>query len=317
MRYTTGMIPSPPDERDYPLSKALTYASAPVQDIVVSYIPEPIDQGAYGICVAVTLAGLIEAAEWHQRKTKVLISPKFIYGNRAPTDHQGEGMQPRQALQMATRFGAPRRDLLPGLATYPAAKQAITPAIDGEGLPNRPKGYVRLRTLQDVYDAFVALDLPVMFCMSVTESFKATPSSGVVPPPSGKLLGGHAMRCIGIRTVNGKKRLVIQNSWGVWWGQNGLCYIDLDDGHGDVEMWGIVPEYTESLIKRPQTIMLRVGSKTVMVDSDRYEMDVAPFVQSDRTWVPLRFISEYLGMDVEWHPMQGGDIIILRDGGER
>jgi hypothetical protein len=34
-------------------------------------------------------------------------------------------------------------------------------------------------------------------------------------------------------------------------------------------------------------------------------MDVAPFIQNDRTYVPLRFISEALGYEVKWYSEQG------------
>ncbi len=151
--HTLGMIPSPPDQRDYSLSKSINYAAAPIQNLIIPYVPEPINQGQYGMCVAVSLAGVIEAIEHKQRGVAVQVSPKYIYGNRGMSDVQGEGMMPREALQMATRFGVPRRDLLPGLSDYPTAKASITPVLDGEGIPNRIRGYVRLNGLQTVLGA--------------------------------------------------------------------------------------------------------------------------------------------------------------------
>ncbi len=310
--YTTGMVPSPQDDRDYTIDKVVAYSAEPIQNMIVSYVPQPIDQGPFGMCVAVTLAGILEASEYKQRNTQVLISPRYIYGNRTKLDYQGEGMMPREALKMASRFGAPRRELLPGLSTYQSARDAITSAIDGEGLPNRIKGYVRLRNLQEVYDYFRIYDLPIMFGMSLTNSFYTTPSTGMVPAPSGDRVGGHAMRGIGIRDG----RLIVQNSWGSQWGDSWKGYINITEQTG-IEMWGIIPENSETLINRPQEMLLTLGSKTMLVDNKIIEMDVAPFAQNNRTWVPLRFVTEALGAEVKWYPMpEGKDMIILRWGGE-
>jgi hypothetical protein len=310
-KYFTGMIPSPPDERDYTLAKAVAYAAAPIEDIMVSYIPQPLDQGPFGMCVAVALAGILEAIEYKQRGVPVLISPKYIYGNR-PGGWQGEGMMPREALRMASRFGAVRRELLPGLSDYPTAKKAITPALDGEGLPNRIKGYVRLQGMQDVSDYFRLYDLPILFGMTLTASFYQTPSTGIVPPPSGASVGNHAMRGVGIRGG----RLVIQNSWSGW-GNNWQGTVDIGE-HKGIEMWGAIPEDASTIINAPHQMLLRLGSKTLISDSTLIEMDVAPFAQNNRTWVPLRFVSEALGADVEWYPMpEGKDMVILRWGGEQ
>jgi len=314
--FISGLIPSPPDERDYTLETVVSYKSFPVKDITVPYVPEPFDQGNVGVCAAVTLAGILEAIEHEQRGVRVPLSIKYLYGNRGARDHQGEGMMPRQLLQMATRFGTPRRELLPGVANYPASREAITPSLDGEGLPNRPKGYVRLRGLQDIYDYMTRFGFPVFFGMQVTESFMKTGADGMIPAPEGRLLGGHAMRCIGIRLLNGVHRLVLQNSWGASWGDNWLGYLSLDDGHRMVEAWGLLPEQSDTLIQKPQTIMLRIGSNTVHIDSVAHKMDVAPFILNQRTWVPLRFIAEYLGMKVEWYPTLGTGTVVLRDGGE-
>jgi hypothetical protein len=276
------------------------------------YVPQPVNQGQFGVCVAVTLAGVIEGAEFYQRKVGIPMSIKYIYGNRAEGDVQGEGMMPREALQMATRFGVPRRDLLPGIEDYPTSKASITEALDGEGLPNRIKGYVRLRTLQDISDYFTLFNIPVLFGTMLTPSFFDTGIAGVVPPPSSPIVGGHAMRGIGI--LNGK--LVLQNSWGLEWGDSGLCYFDLAMDNM-WEAWGVIPETAESLIKRPQTVMLTVGSTTMMVDNTKVVLDVPPTIIKGRTMVPLRAIAESMKAKVEFYGQADGrHMILLRWGGE-
>jgi len=308
--HTLGMIPSPPDQRDYSLSKSINYAAAPIQNLIIPYVPEPINQGQYGMCVAVSLAGVIEAIEHKQRGVAVQVSPKYIYGNRGMSDVQGEGMMPREALQMATRFGVPRRDLLPGLSDYPTAKASITPVLDGEGIPNRIRGYVRLNGLQDIYDYFRLYGFPILFGMYVTESFMTTSQNGMVAAPTGALLGGHAMRGIGIRD----NRLIVQNSWGSNFGDNWKLYIDLQQ-HQGIEAWGAIPEGSETLIQRSLEMLLTIDSNTAYVDGKAMTLDVPPTILNQRTMVPLRFISEALGAKVEWiGPLRK---ILIRFGGEQ
>jgi len=44
-----------------------------------------------------------------------------------------------------------------------------------------------------------------------------------------------------------------------------------------------------------------VGNRTISVNGRRNEMDVAPLIIDGRTLVPIRFVSEALGANVEWH----------------
>lgn len=48
------------------------------------------------------------------------------------------------------------------------------------------------------------------------------------------------------------------------------------------------------------TIVLTIGSKKASVFGEEVENDVAPIIRNDRTMLPIRFIAEALGADVEW-----------------
>jgi hypothetical protein len=53
--------------------------------------------------------------------------------------------------------------------------------------------------------------------------------------------------------------------------------------------------------KRGDTeIRLTIGSGTAYVNGTEVQLDAAPFIQGGRTLVPLRFVSESLGADVQW-----------------
>ena len=54
-------------------------------------------------------------------------------------------------------------------------------------------------------------------------------------------------------------------------------------------------------IKDPsKTIILTIGNKTALINGKAYEIDVAPLIKDSRTFVPLRFISEAFGYQVNW-----------------
>jgi len=59
------------------------------------------------------------------------------------------------------------------------------------------------------------------------------------------------------------------------------------------------------LTKGDVNVRLVVGSRAVIVTSGttvaRANLDVAPFISEDRTYVPIRFISEQLGLQVDWN----------------
>ncbi len=51
-------------------------------------------------------------------------------------------------------------------------------------------------------------------------------------------------------------------------------------------------------------VILKIGSKTATVNGKSYELEAAPYIKSSRTMVPIRFISEALGLSVEWEPQK-------------
>lgn len=59
-----------------------------------------------------------------------------------------------------------------------------------------------------------------------------------------------------------------------------------------------IGKYVEGFYKKK--IVLKIDSKTAKVDGKQIELDVAPIIKNGRTLVPIRFISEALGCDVEW-----------------
>lgn len=68
---------------------------------------------------------------------------------------------------------------------------------------------------------------------------------------------------------------------------------DTKTGHGLF----ILPKIEVEDMKK---IILKIGSKIANVDGKEVEMDVAPLILENRTFVPVRFVSEVLGCKVNW-----------------
>ncbi|WP_145333105.1 CotH kinase family protein [Paenibacillus xylanexedens] len=58
---------------------------------------------------------------------------------------------------------------------------------------------------------------------------------------------------------------------------------------------------TVTAVLNDQTFVLQIGSNTVTVNGETLQMDTSSIIQNNRTLVPLRFISEGLGLKVDWN----------------
>lgn len=54
--------------------------------------------------------------------------------------------------------------------------------------------------------------------------------------------------------------------------------------------------------KQGQVTLFTLNSPLVMVNGEHKLMDTSPVVKNSRTMVPLRYVGEYLGLKVNWHP---------------
>ena len=49
------------------------------------------------------------------------------------------------------------------------------------------------------------------------------------------------------------------------------------------------------------TILITIGAASARVNNKKIKLDSSAFIENDRTYTPLRFISENLGASVEWN----------------
>lgn len=57
------------------------------------------------------------------------------------------------------------------------------------------------------------------------------------------------------------------------------------------------------------TIIVTIGAQYAKVNGEDVKLDAPAFIENDRTYTPIRFISEHLGATVEWNESQQKIII--------
>lgn len=284
--YTFGVIPSPHDYRDYPVAKVIPMGAYPEE-----FIPELTkikNQGSVGACVAFALSTIKEFQECKEKTFYTEYSANFIYGNRAETDYQGEGMYPREALKRLLDYGVCKESLMPGIWNYPAQKKLFTEEIYKDALPQKIKTYAAINTVEEVKNA-VYFNGPVLIAIPVYNSFCNCKGDLALPVLSEQIQGYHAIVIIGYT----KERYIIQNSWGQAWGKEGICYMPLN--YPITEKWAIT-----DLVMRHDIIKLQIGSNIIEINGVKKEIDVAAFIKDNRTFLPVRAIAESFGAIVDW-----------------
>ena len=48
------------------------------------------------------------------------------------------------------------------------------------------------------------------------------------------------------------------------------------------------------------TILITIGAEYAVVNGENVKLDSPAFIENDRTYTPIRFISENLGASIEW-----------------
>ena len=81
--------------------------------------------------------------------------------------------------------------------------------------------------------------------------------------------------------------------------------INVNPTLGQSAVYGLECLGMEGATPLTMDIELEIGSKKLKTAEGAKEMDVAPFIKDGRTFVPLRFVSEALGAEVDWTPQEG------------
>ena len=325
--YKTGMIPSPPDERDYAFKKYNTVHGLPVR------FERPVlhlrDQGRMGSCVGFASAYAKDEQEHRNHPgRRYETAPLYTYAECKKIDGipHLEGTYIRTANKVTQRQGICLETTFEYSDRQPI--RPVPPEAHDEAEKYKIKHYTAIGNLHELKQAIVDHGY-VVAGFIVLSSFltpEKTDQAAFVPKPNGFILGGHAVSVIGYDDqltytyANGETHtgfIKIVNSWrgrdGIWWGSGGTAWIPYDILYRDIaidlpgspfllEAWAWQDEITE--VEPVEEIIMTIGSNEVIVDGEKIQIDQPPVIDPDswRTLVPVNFVSDILGFDVAWNP---------------
>jgi C1A family cysteine protease len=270
-KFISGVVPSPEDSRDYPISRLIAQANVfPEEFYSIPLASWKVkDQGQVGSCVAHSLSYCKDIKEYDQcgKTTYKLFSPGYIYANRATTDYQGEGMMPREALKSLKDFGCCLQADFTYNETYPEILKRFTPVkatLNTKAAPYKITAYARLYTVADIKNALMQIGPVSIMTKVFDEWFAVDRTTGIIRNPANpaNLAGYHETTLIGWN----KQGFILANSWGNW-GLNGKGYAILPYDYVIEEAWSLtdtILPHIEVLPVNQKYYRVQVGAFSVL-----------------------------------------------------
>jgi C1A family cysteine protease len=228
-------IPDPPDPRDhiYQGPPELTAAKLPASVDLRQYASPIDDQGNLGSCTGNSIAGAIDLIDKKTQNKALRVSRLFIYYQERVLEgdvYYDNGAYIRDGIKACYTYGAPQETTWP----YTLSKWATRPssAAYSEALTRKVTGYAKCTDLTAIKTALAA-GTPVVVGFTVYSSFEQGAwqlpgGSGLMPYPNintESVLGGHAVCVVGYNDALAGGRLIVRNSWGTSWADNGYFYM--------------------------------------------------------------------------------------------
>lgn len=191
------------------------------------------DQGELSSCVANAVAGAYEyLVKRHRGDDAYDVSRLFIYYNarkKSGSEDDDGGSIIADAIESLKEDGACSEETWP----YDMDQVNEEPAEEAynEAAEFLVEDMQLVPTTLDGWRGALAEGYPIIFGLSLYESFDKHKKRGLVPTPSPKETsrashGGHSMLCVGYSDPD--KVFIVRNSWGESWGDKGYCYIPYD-----------------------------------------------------------------------------------------
>lgn len=228
MKRGFGCIDSPSDLRDYRINKSIRVELPQEFQIAKTTIK---NQGVVGSCVAHAMSSVLE----HYNH---IFSTGWIYGYRPDGYYQGTGMCVRDALKTLNKVGGVLQQDFPYNVEMSKAKTLVDDRLEDLKLfasQYKIDSYVRLYSEDEIKQFIYNNKRPVPF--SIKTEYLALDKDNVIKVPEDFTNAtGHMMLILGWN----EKGFIIQNSWGIGWGDNGCAILPYD--YKIVEAWGIILE---------------------------------------------------------------------------
>jgi C1A family cysteine protease len=223
-----GWKPDLPDQRDqlFSVVRKMVVDLPPRVDLR-SGCSKVEDQGQIGSCTANAIVACLEFLEIKATKAWVDLSRLFLYyKERELIDavNEDSGAYIRDGIKVLAKIGTPHESEWPYIESRWNKKP--TPAAVAGAKQHRIKDYQRLNSLNEMKSC-LASGYPFVFGFSVYESFESeeVKTTGIMQLPGmdERMVGGHAVTAVGYDDEKGC--LIVRNSWGVGWGDNGHFYM--------------------------------------------------------------------------------------------
>ncbi len=216
---------------------------------LLDFVREIENQENIGSCVGHSGVSALELMATKKGK-KTNLSRLFAYYNVRLIDNRvgEEGAYIRSIMKSINKWGLPPEEIYP----YITAKENLLPPKEVYDIATRFKvtKYERVPLVRENIAGAIDAGFPIVFSMDLYDDFFSmcpaldpTFYKGV-----GAEAGGHAMVIVGYN----KGGVVIENSWGKYWGFNGLASISWEVLFRDAHDAWIATEYVD-LPEKPVT----------------------------------------------------------------
>jgi hypothetical protein len=210
------------------------------------FMTEVENQGETNSCAANAVAGAYEyLVKQHLGEESYDVSRMFIYYNGRALDgceEEDGGSVIGSLIQSLREHGACSEE------TWPFDPERVNEQPSDEAYEEASEFLVEdtaiVPTELDAWRAALAEGSPIIFGLSLFDSFDRHRKPGLVPTPSTRESsreshGGHAMLAVGYSDPD--RVFIVRNSWGDEWGDEGYCYIPydyiLDPKHNYGDSW--------------------------------------------------------------------------------
>lgn len=192
------------------------------------FLPPIGDQGSQGSCVGWSSGYYVKTswekrsdATWNATLTSRQFSPAFIYNQI--NGGKDQGSQPTDAMTLMVQKGAATLADMPYSVnnfTNQPSQQVLAAAANFKNTDHRFFGDTfNLSAIKQ----YLANTGPLVFGIKVDDAFQR--GSGDYTQFVGPNLGGHAIACVGYDDARGGGSLLLANSWGATWRDQGFVWV--------------------------------------------------------------------------------------------
>ena len=244
-----GFVADKPDERDFLYKTSINYNLKTLPSVDLRpFCPVVANQRTLGACTAFAVTSMIDFVRDKQQKVNFIPSALFTYYTTRQienTVNYDSGAEVRNAIKSAAVYGtAPRRMWPYQVSKF---KQKPPQKAYNEALKHQAISYYRIPNGSvSLMQTCLHEGYPFVFGMYLYSGFMSTQTqkTGIVemPTPGEIFQGGHCMMGVGTKQIFNKNYFIVQNSWGLNWGDKGYCYVPFEyfaDKNLSVDFWTI------------------------------------------------------------------------------